>query len=1139
MVHLYSADRAEPLAKRLAEVLIADPGDPMEAEWLAVPSDGMRRWATLELAKHLGASGSSSFDGVAANFTRAYPGTLRQTVLDAGLGGEADPWLVERMVWPLLSRFDELVDGHRLTSFTELTEGGSRFTRVRAVADLFDRYHVHRPEMIRAWSRDEWLDGNLRPLPPHSRWQAELWSLLRRTIGAASPPERMGALLEAVVADELELDLPHRLLFFGFTSLPGHEFLELVESVGEHRDVHLFLLEPHLFDPEELRRQRASLPADDRRLRGSDTTGTLAAHPLLRTWGRLARETAAVLADARSDPVPVVERAVEGSGHDPATLLGRLQADIRSNSVSDPVPVDDGDRSIQFHSCFGPMREIQVARDSILHLLNDPETGLTEEDVLVVCPGLERLAPVIEAAFGPPATAMLDAGEASAGPKLRYRIADRSIRTANPVLGATSAMLALVSGRFEFGEVLDFISLAPVRERFGLDDADLGTLVDWATDTNVRWGLDPGHRADFGVPDAVFGNTWQAALDRLLLGTATSDGGLRLAIGGIAPYGVDGGDADVLGALAFIVAQLASLAERNSHGAGSDPRPTLEEWIGTLRAACNDLMRAPNQALWQFDALHRVLDSLLEDAGEASEDPACGFDLLDLRRLVDAHLDDEPGRPDFFRGGVTVTSMTPLRWVPFRVVCILGLDQEFVSSTAPDAADLMAVAPQMGDPDPRAESRQSLLEAVLAAGDHLVVVRDGRDVRSNHVVPRVVPAAELFDAVVGLAPSGEQRTRLESRLEVTHPRHPFDERCLVEGGLMEGVVWSFDPSDLLGAELRRVRPTRREAFMTEGLHVEHDDVIQLSDLHSFLADPVDWFLRRSLDVSLPRSTEEVEAVLPVSLNGLELHKLGQDILDCRAKGVTDDTWRVVQRAKGTLPPGVLEAKTVDELIAEIDEMEHEAVARGLVPGDPQCEDVDVALPNGSRIVGSIPLSLGGGACGPGRVQFTRPKSTDRLDAWLDLMVLVAHDPLRAWRSLIVTRAADKRSKLKPIDLVPRPGEGPGEDRDEALRTHALGALEVVANLYRRGAEEPLPLFPGYSPAQHADRSGDSSWKSFDGRGDATKPAVRVVFGDIEVDELEDIPTRPGDPAGGDGSGRAERFANHLWGTVASTCEDAP
>ena len=93
----------------------------------------------------------------------------------------------------------------------------------------------------------------------------------------------------------------------------------------------------------------------------------------------------------------------------------------------------------------------------------------------MVCPDLERFAPVIEAVFGPsaddPSRHRGHVGDA-APPPLRYRIADRSIRDANPVLAATTAMLDLVAGRFDAPSVLDFVSLGPVRERFRFSDDD-------------------------------------------------------------------------------------------------------------------------------------------------------------------------------------------------------------------------------------------------------------------------------------------------------------------------------------------------------------------------------------------------------------------------------------------------------------------------------------------------------------------------------------------------------------------------------------------------------------------------------------------------------------------------------------------
>ena len=161
-------------------------------------------------------------------------------------------------------------------------------------------------------------------------------------------------------------------------------------------------------------------------------------------------------------------------------------------------------------------------------------------------PAIETFAPLIQAVFGPSAEVGTPAHQgpsaARGAPALRYRIADQSIRSTNPLLNATVALIELVGGRFEAPAVLDFLALGPVRERFRFDDDDLNDIADWVNGACVRWGLDPSHRASFGVPEAIRTNTWQAALDRLLVGATVHDDDLVLAVGDVAPYGVEIGD---------------------------------------------------------------------------------------------------------------------------------------------------------------------------------------------------------------------------------------------------------------------------------------------------------------------------------------------------------------------------------------------------------------------------------------------------------------------------------------------------------------------------------------------------------------------------------------------------------------------
>jgi exodeoxyribonuclease V gamma subunit len=1134
VLHLYSATRARPLAARLAEVLGATPPDPFVPEWMAVPSDGMRRWLALELAGYLGASDRGG-DGVAANIVRAYPGTLRTCVLASDRGDDdPDPWAIEQLVWSVLAASERAVDDPALLALAGLPPGASRYARARRVADLFDRYHLHRPAMVRAWAVGDDVDGTGGPLSGHHAWQSHLWRLVRAEVGEPSPPERWPDLIGRLAHSELALDLPPRLVLFGFTLLPGGGFLPLLEATAAHRDVHLFLLEPSRLEAVDLSRLSPRRTAAGLGLRAEDVTAATAVQPLLQSWGGLHRETALLLADAEAGGLPAREWVDPAEEADPSTLLHRLQRDIRANRVSSGVhPFDPSDRSVQFHACFGATRQVEVLRDAILHLLEDDGSDLTEDDIVVLCPSLERFAPLIQAAFGPSAEAAEAAEPAIStaakppewddrrgAPRLRYRIADQSIGSTNPLLSATAALLDLVTGRLESTSVLDFCALAPVRARFRFDDEDLDDIAGWVTETNVRWGLDPEHRVSFGVPASIRTNTWQASLDMLLVGaTVDEDDGLSLAIGEVAPYGVEGSATDTLGRLAQALWYLRGLVTE-----ARTAKP-IGEWIGILRTACGGLFATDSRGRWQVETLGRIFEEVVRSASAEGAPATTPLEFVDIRRLFGERLEAMPGRPDYFRGGITVSSLIPLRWIPFRVVCLLGMDQSAFGPPPAAGDDLVAAVPELGDPDPRAEMRQSLLEALLAAGEHLVVLRDGHDVRTNQVVPRSVVVADLFDAVVSQVESGGQAA-LADQLEIDHPRQPFDERNFAASALVPGMVWGFDRGSLAGAEAGRQRNRQRRSFVSTPLMDPETSVIDIDELRAFFRNPSAYFLSHRLEARLPRAEEEPSSLLPVDLMGLPRWQVATRLLTARLERVDTAIWRTVEHQRGTLPPGSLGDRAVQALVDDVDALVAAVSDLGVDNRPPEPFEVDVALTDGTRIVGTVPLRLPEPARGPLRASYSKLKAAHRVEAWLDLMALVATDPQGQWRA--VAMGQPTRSGLSPerfdIGIAGAP---------PTWRSKAQAALGVAVDCYRRGLTEPVPLFAGFSYEVHCGRAKPNAWSNDHSFPDGVDPAVVLAFGGIGFDEVVSLSGRPGDP--GDGGDRVSRFASYLYGAIdAST-----
>ncbi|MDA8275691.1 MAG: exodeoxyribonuclease V subunit gamma [Actinomycetota bacterium] len=1139
MLHLYTADRVEPLAGHLAQLLTEVPADPLTPEWVAVPSEGMRRWLALELARTLGAGAPGRGDGVAANIRAPFPGALRAAVVRAGLDGADDPWELGRVVWAVLAELEAGRGDPELGPLADAAPSG-RFARARRVADLFDRYAVHRPALVRSWAEGRDVGASGAPLDGRRRWQAVLWRRVRRRLGVPSPAERLPGVLHRVATGELDLGLPERLALFGLSVLPGGaEFLPLAAAVAAQHDVHLYLLEP---SPGAVRHAvvPAAPPAGAHRLRAEVELGRVR-HPLLRSWGRAHVETAVLLADAADrGELPAESCSVADGDRPVTTLLGRLQADLSGDRVG-AADLRPGlaDRSVQFHACHGPARQVEVVRDVVCHLLADDPT-LSEDDVVVVCPALDELAPVVTAVLGPPAGEGRPGGSAGAGPpELRYRLADRSLRSHNALLAAVDAVLELAAGRFTLDEVLGVLARAPVRLRLGLSDLDLDRIGEWARRANVRWGLDAAHRTRFGVPASIDANSWQDALDRLLVGVAVAPAAPALAVGEVAVLDVDGDDAERAGRLAQAFDALRRIAD----AAGSE-RP-LDQWLDLVEEVAAALVAAPPDEPWQADALATLVAELRADATAAADDASVPLAYADLRRLLADRLAGQPGRPGFFRGGMVVTSLRPLRWVPYRVVCLLGADERSLRGAPGDGDDLLAQQPAAGDPDGRAEVRQALLETVLAARDVLVVVRDGRDVRTGRPVPPATPVAELRDAVLA-AVDPRDRPVVAARLEVEHPRHGTDPACFEVGAVLPGRPFGFDPNGLAGARAR-LRTAVPEPFLAGPLPERPDPiegVVDLAALGRFLEDPTASFLRDRLRLHVGRASEPDEDVLPVEASALVRWQLGERLVAGLLAGSSRAAWERVERRAGALPPGELGRRVLDEVAELAAAVVADARALGVRPGPPTPEPVDVVLEDGTRVVGTVEARLEGAGAGPALVGCSRVSPRRWLRAWLDLMALVATDstgpdgtaaPLR--RAVVVGRSPSgspaSAGATAAVELRPT---GDGEEAGRAARA----GLAVVVDCYRRGHVGPVPLFPTLS--YHVHRGGVSSgqWRGgrFGSAGDGDG-AARLVYGELDLDGLLALPPWRGDPPGN--GGRVERFAHYLWGAVEASAvvDEAP
>ena len=1119
MFHVHRAERADRLAEGLADTLLAPLEDPFTPDVVAVPTRGIERWLTQRLSTRLGTTGERQ-DGVCANVDFPFPGRLVQGALASatGIDPENDPWAGGRSVWPLLEVVDECLSEPWLATLARHLEGARgdpedpmrRFGAVRHIADLFDHYGVHRPEMVRAWvaGAAEGADG----------WQPELWRRLRARIGSPSPAERLKPACERIRDDPGLLDLPVRLSLFGLTRIP-RSYLDVLAAIAEHRDLHLFVLHPSpaLWETVAAELQNRT-PITNRR---DDPTATAPANRLLASWGRDVRELQLVLARAGEG----ADHHHEVSGPEAHTLLATIQRDIREDrqppgpplsGEPDPRPrIDEDDRSVQIHGCHGRARQVEVLRDVVLHLLADDPT-LEPRDVIVMCPDIETFAPLIQATFGSGRDASEDEDEGEAAsdnkrpPDLRVRLADRSLRQTNPVLGVVSQLLALADQRATASELLDLAAREPVRRRFRFDDDELSRMQEWVAESGTRWGFDAQHREPFKL-GSLQANTWRRGLDRMLVGVAMTEEDSRLVQGVLPLDDVESGAIDLAGRFAEFVNRVKAAAD-----ALTEPKP-IARWIDAIAQAADSLTATSERDSWQRRELQRVLGDVDAESGRDASGDGPELELADVRVLLADRLRGRPTRANFRTGHLTVCTLVPMRSVPHRVVCVLGLDDgEFPRRTRRDGDDLLLADPQVGDRDSRTEDRQMLLDALVAATERLIITYTGHDERTNLRRPPAVPVGELLDIVDRTVRSEHGSPR--DQVVVHHPLQPFDPRNFVPGKLVPEQPWSFDPQALAGAQALRNPRLLDEPFLPAPLPHRSDAVIELDNLVRFVESPVKAFLRDRLGISVSEFFDEVEDELPVELDALGKWGVGQRLLDLVLAGSELAAGKKAEIARGKLPPGHLAHPVLDEVGAVVAQLA--AAAKGLVGDEPPGSlDVNLALPDGRTLAGTVT-----GVCGDTlrAISYSRLRPRDRLRAWVKLLALSAARPDRPFTSLVIGRARAGASYHADVSVA----------RISPVGGDALAQLEVLIDLYDRGMREPLPISCDASAAYAQDgvAAADKAWTSaFDWPKEDRQPEHVLVYGgEISLSDLLAPGPRDDEDWYPDESGRFGAYARRLW-----------
>lgn len=1039
-LNIYTGNRMETLVEALASVVAEPLASPFVPETIVVQSKGMQRWLAMELAKRF---------GIWANGEYPFPNKMVWQLFSKTLPNIPDSSFFSPQVlnWKIMGLLPEYLQREEFAALRHYLEGDSdglkRFQLAGKIADSFDQYTLFRPEMLL-----EWEEGK------GGEWQEILW----RELVASGRGEHRGRLKEEFCR-RIEAGvpggsgIPERISVFGISYLPKYH-MEILAATARIIEVNLFLLSP-------TREYWADIVSDREKARRTPEERSLLieGNPLLASLGKLGRDFCDTVVEIGE--VAVAQEDLYGEP-DGASLLAGIQSDILNllgaGEGVEKRSFNPDDMSVQIHSCHSPMREVEVLYDNLLALMERLE-GLTPRDIVVMIPDIESYAPYISTVFE---------GRQDPARKIPFSIADRTLTSEGEIAAVVLKLIDLPGSRLTVPQLFDILEATPVSRCFDLEDDELETIRNWLVQTRVRWGMDERDRERLGLP-GYRDNSWQAGLDRLLLGYAMPDDGGSLFNGKLPYDEMEGSSPRTLGKLVEFICRIAVFA-------GKIARPrTLGEWRDELRMMLGEFIAADDDSARELSAIAGVVEEMGELEGQA------GFtervELGVLRSWLSARLAQEEKGLGFITGGVTFCAMLPMRSIPFRVVALIGMnDGAFPRQSRPPGFDLISKNPRRGDRSLRDEDRFLFLESILSARDSLYLSYVGQSIRDNSEIPPSVLVSEFLDAIARGFRAGEG-VKIADLLVTRHRLQAFS-REYFDGA---STLFSYSQENCAALLDRRNNPWEPAEFLVTEIappSAEWRDV-PLPKLLRFFDNPARFLLENRLGIRLEDVATPLEEREPFSVEGLDSYGLKQEILEICLNGGDVQGFLPVARCRGILPPArhgeALFAAAAKEVSAFADSLREKIGDSGpLAP-----VDIELEL-GGFRLTGRLDRIWTERMI---RYRCARIKAKDRIRSWIEHLLLNASRAVGYPRESLLFMA-DGAITFGRVE-------------------NAAGILQTILALYWEGLMKPLRFFPASAMAYAHKQEWDlerarKRWAGgYNFPGEGEDPYYRLSFGQID------------------------------------------
>ncbi len=761
-------------------------------------------------------------------------------------------------------------------------------------ARLFQEYEFHRCDMIQKWRENKAIPEGMELCQQKLYLLVnELRDKLFHNSGALylSMMEYAGRLLAGESEKKkIAVNGNNFVHFFGLSQIsPFH--LQLIGRLKDYYEIFIYAFNPSrefwedIKTPQEKRwilRKNLTKLAIKPEEKDQGELFVTDDNELLSLWGKPGRESIRLLCELTDYDF----HACFAKEKTPATVLQKIQSDILTlpskkagpeNFESEPLEPEhlnqehlNQDRSLQIVACPGIYREVETVYNNILYNLNQ-DNSLQLTDIAILVPDISKYKPVFDSVF-------------NRRPEvISYNLVDSHAEIESIYGQAVLGILELATGRFSRKEVFDLILNPCFMYKWKTGQDEIEAWADWAESLNIFHTFDKQSKQEKGYLGSGY-YTWKQGLQRLRLSRILSAPdesaeGIAKHFKGVVPYyDLKTGDAALMEKFCLIMEKLhlAATSLRKMQSTG-------EKWKQSFLKVCDDLLKIPLDLRGETSIQHALINAFdnLKFYDAFCEDKCkSGLDIELIKEFVKSSLTSiSGGYGNYLTGGVTISSLQPMRPIPFKIVYLLGMEEgAFPGKADRSSLDLRLLKRRIGDISLPERNCYIFLEMLLSTHDKLYISYIAKDLQKDrflqpcslvnqlrrYIEQAIFPKETLFN-VVDIPLKGSSNKYLDKDAV-----NDFSD-VLINYSLADRIIYFREQH--LWAQVNEAAPQKEikkaEKFLpdfTKDLKVDDEAVqikekVTLRQLKKFLEDPVLQSIKHNLGIY-----DEKESIEEIALS---------------------------------------------------------------------------------------------------------------------------------------------------------------------------------------------------------------------------------------------------------------------------------